>query len=201
MLIRPMPLDKNPKINYNIEVRDPESATPLDMVAIAISGTNYGTYTDNNGLASLQVNKADKGKELILHLLGYNEIRITLGDDTNINVALEKSDIKLEEILIEDRRNILKSYPIDLKQDLALNQLSMTTSGVIASDILRSTQLLSGISAHNDRSAGLQIRGSDEDQALIIMDGILFPKRIISLIMTTTELQLPGFSEPKVIMA
>jgi len=126
VLIRPMPIKKNPNINYTIRVKDPESATPLDMVAVAISGTNYGTYTDINGLASLTVNEADKGKDLILHLLGYDEIRISLGDNTNISVDLEKSDIKLEEILIQDRRNILKSNPIDLKQDIALNQLSLT---------------------------------------------------------------------------
>ncbi len=172
VLIRPMPTETSEPISYRIQVKDLEGNTPLNMVAIAIAGTNYGTYTKPDGTASLTVDANNKGKEIIFYLLGHHELRKTLGEESVINIRLQKSNIELEEILIEDSRNILRSNTAGLRQELSLKQLSLATSGIMGTDILRSTQLLPGISAHNDRSAGLQIRGSDEDQALIIMDGI-----------------------------
>ncbi len=172
VLIRPKPIAQAPSYKYHFRIIDAITNDPLDMVAISLAGTNVGVYSDPMGTAILNMSQDNMVDSVELFLLGYHSIKLRLDDNRDVSIALDRADIELDEIIIQDRSNILSSDPSSLKQQIKFSPASLKTSGVTGADILRTVQLLAGITAHNDKSAGLQIRGSDEDKALILMDGI-----------------------------
>ncbi len=147
-------------------VRDSVSEELLIGAHIYESGTFTGTLTDNNGHFSL-ISKSDS---IILQVsfVGYitKSIQVTPGNDTIINILLEKGGI-IDEVVV-------KSYR---KNELNISRLSGSELTNIPSigaetDILKILQLLPGIQSQNEGSSNLLVRGGGPGQNLFLLDNI-----------------------------
>ncbi len=112
---------------------------------------------------------------LIVNYLGYRaaEIRINpRNKNDQLVVELEPSAIKLEGMTITaEQAKYIKTEKIPSL--LTLSPTQIATLPVIGQiDIFRSLQLLPGISATNDGSSGLYVRGGTPDQNLVLLDGM-----------------------------
>lgn len=71
---------------------------PVPGVAVVISGTSKGTYTDSNGRYSLAV---DKGSEALeFSSIGFDSVSTPIGGRSTINVVLQDSSEFLEELVV-----------------------------------------------------------------------------------------------------
>lgn len=76
--------------------------TPLPFVNINIYGTTIGTVTNNDGFFSLNIDKVNINKKLVFSFIGYGMKTRSISDGTNhIVIRLEKSNVKIEEIVIK----------------------------------------------------------------------------------------------------
>ena len=154
-------------------VLDSANDRPLEMVGANISNTTKGSYSDELGKIQIQVSVEDPQDAVDFHLLGYREQQVKLSKDRNQYVVrLATSSFQIEEVLVVDRVNPL---PVDvLEQSIAIspNLNAGFVSGVYGNDIFRSIQLVPGVSAHNDLSSGLSIRGGSDEETLILLDGM-----------------------------
>ncbi|MBJ6368059.1 SusC/RagA family TonB-linked outer membrane protein [Snuella sedimenti] len=73
------------------------SGMPLPGVNIIKAGTSIGTQTDFDGNYSIQANAGDV---LEFSYVGMKTLRITVGDDDQINVILKEDAAKLEEVVV-----------------------------------------------------------------------------------------------------
>ncbi|WP_428330013.1 carboxypeptidase-like regulatory domain-containing protein [Mucilaginibacter sp.] len=70
---------------------------PLPGVSVSIKGTTKGTVTDINGSFLFTV---EKGQVLTIKFLGFVSQDITIGDQTNYNIALAEDTRTLNEVVV-----------------------------------------------------------------------------------------------------
>lgn len=153
-------------------------ASPLEGAVLILTSENTreaGTETDAAGKFILE-NISPGIYNLKAELIGYKsaerkKLSIFGGDTLTIDIILDDESYSTEEIdVVSDR---FRQAQNDMR--ISLQNLSPKTTRIIpgvGEDVLRSLQTLPGVSAPNDFSSQLIVRGSGPDQNLIIMDNI-----------------------------
>ena len=155
-------------------LKDSETGESLPFANIIIKGTSKGTTTNIDGYYTLHNIPTDTST-IIASYIGYEKKEIKLNPDlpkTNLIIELVPSSLFLNEIYVtaepEDifqvSTNSISTVKMTPQQ---LNQLP----NLGEQDIMRSFQLMPGISASNESSSGMYIRGGTPDQNLIVYDG------------------------------
>ena len=155
------------------EIRDAQTGELLPFASIITVSSNAMTTSDEDGKFYLRLIPAQKDS-LHISFIGYESYVIPLN-------KIRKNEFN--KISLQIRRNFLPSIVIEAEgiklletsrtpglQTFNPNDLA-TSQGTGEADIFRSAQLLPGISATQESSSGLFIRGSDSDQTMVIMDG------------------------------
>lgn len=79
-------------------VTDASNGAPLPGVNIAVVGTSLGTITDLDGTYSLKIPNNDVSLSFIF--IGYATKTIAIGTQSVINVALEVSDLTIDDVVV-----------------------------------------------------------------------------------------------------
>ncbi|GGZ29249.1 SusC/RagA family TonB-linked outer membrane protein [Echinicola pacifica] len=117
---------------------------PLPGVAIMIEGTGTGTITDIDGLYSIS---APQGSTLVFSLLGMEPQKITIANQSTLNVLMEENLSSLEEIVVV-------GYGVQKKSVVTGAISSVKGSDLESLPITRVEQALQG------RTSGLTIASS-----------------------------------------
>ncbi len=146
----------------------------LELATIAISNTPIGTYTDENGNFDLEIPAQYLSEELIFHALGYEDhvYKIAELEDNYVMIAMKTGGFSIDEIKIVNREKPIRIDSNNNSIGINSNQLNTTTSGLGGKDFAKQIQLLPGISAQDDTSAEIKIRGTSGDATMIILDGL-----------------------------
>ena len=153
-------------------IKDSISGEVLINAAVFDKISQKGAVTNNYGYYCVSIKEGTA--ELIYSYIGYknNSKVIKLTKDTIININLKFNNELSEVEVAENKGNFLVKqnssgvYNIDLKdikkQPVLLGEV----------DILKSIQLIPGIQAGKEGTAGFNVRGGSPDQNLILLDGI-----------------------------
>ena len=155
-------------------VTNSESSAELNYATVSISNSTIGTYTDTQGRFDIEIPEKYKDEILTIQYIGFEptEYKISELEDAFLIIPMRGSKYAIDEITIVNRE---KSIIIgNSSNSLTLNgrQISSNTSGVMGNDFGRQLQLMPGISAHDDNSAEIKIRGSNSEETLMILDGM-----------------------------
>lgn len=115
------------------KIVDSLSAEPMVGVSVTILGESSSTQTDASGRFTLN---ATKGSVLRIRYIGYNEKRITVGDENNITIRIASASQGLKEVVV-------LAYGSQRKADItsAVSQIDLSKSeGVPASNVGRLLQ-------------------------------------------------------------
>ena len=159
--------------NYTISgyILDKSSDEAIIGANIIISELSSGTISNTYGFYSITV---PAGEYIFNYsILGYTEQnkKINIQQNQIINIFLEQSFEELDEVTVT-----IDSEKIDIdKPVISLNKLSGQTirqTPVVfgESDLLKTIQLLPGVSSAGDGSSGFNVRGGAADQNLILFD-------------------------------
>lgn len=153
-----------------------DHARPAAGASVAIVGTTRGAIANADG--RFLISGAPAGTHVLrARLLGYRtlerSVTVGAGDTARIELVLERDPQVLGSVRTEARsveRDLFESMP-------NVGTLSVTARSVQAvprlgePDIIRVVQLLPGVEARNDFSTGLNVRGGEPDQNLVLIDG------------------------------
>lgn len=147
--------------------------TPLTGVEISILGTERSVTTNDSG--EYVINDPPKGTfTLAAHLEGFedNEIEVEFFDvSRTINFSLPLEDIEYEITVRTDMPRLMEaSSAIGVVEIKPEELTSLPTLG--ERDIFRAAQFMPGISASNEASSGLYVRGGTPGQNLVLLDGM-----------------------------
>lgn len=153
-------------------VFDEQSSEPLPHASIRL--VNVGKYTVTNKEGRFGMMNVPFDTSLIeIRYIGYDPIQIRMSellDFEKVKIALKPSSEQLEDVLVEEYRNKL----FDLNVSPSQTSIDVKKFNAITNfgepDVIRSVQLLPGISATNETSAGLNIRGGSPQQNLVLFD-------------------------------
>ena len=152
-------------------VQDSDSNELIIGASVIVQELKIGTITNSYGFFSLTLNEGNYN--LNFQNLGYENKSLNLILDKNIslNIFLKEYVDSLDEVVLS--KNI---EDVDIKLPiLSMNILSGKTirqTPVVfgESDLLKTIQLLPGVSSAGEGSSGFNVRGGAADQNLILFD-------------------------------
>ncbi|MCU0338511.1 MAG: TonB-dependent receptor [Spirosomaceae bacterium] len=165
-------------------VRDSLTGQPIAKASVRLNFDKMGLYTDTTGSFAIMLTPAEY--TLVISSVGYRPFRtrVNLNRDTRFDVKLMSVAKELEEVVISTQsvdQNI--SRPL-----LGVTQLNIKTIKKLPAimgevDVLRSLQMLPGVTSVGEASNGVNIRGGAVDQNLIMLDDapILNPTHLFGL--------------------
>ena len=156
-------------------IKDKLTGEALPFATVMVKGTNNGATTNADGFFTLVKVPTDTNT-LIVQYIGYNPEEIFLTPyipKRNYTIEMKPSSqslsgvtvtAKKEDVVIMSKNNEVSTYKMTPKKLEKLPSLG-------EKDVMRSLQLMPGISASNESSSGLYVRGGTPDQNLILYDG------------------------------
>jgi hypothetical protein len=155
-------------------VKDKVTGETLPFASVIINNTVIGTSTNQDGYFTIFKVPSDTSA-LKASYMGYENTTFFLRpkmDLSKVTIEMEPATNQLQEVrVIEDRDNMLE---VD-REEIAVMKMSPRQTAILPNigenDVLRSFQLLPGVSGTNESSSGLYVRGGTPDQNLILYDG------------------------------
>lgn len=163
------------KFRFDLEGRlvDSENKEPLPFAVVKVSGENLSASTDKTGRFSF-IDLEGDDITLEISCLGYKKksVKILCDKKNYITVEIEKSPFIIGDVEVVDSKN--QFIEISNTPGLfAVSSKSYENLPVFSSpDLIRSLQLLPGITSNNGGTAELFIRGGVPSENLITLDGL-----------------------------
>ena len=152
-------------------VQDNSNNELIIGASVIVKELQIGTVTNNYGFFSLTLVEGDY--DLIFQSLGFEDQSLNFSLDRNIsvNIFLNENIESLDEVILS--KNI-EDVDVELPL-LSMNILSGKTirqTPVVfgESDLLKTIQLLPGVSSAGEGASGFNVRGGAADQNLILFD-------------------------------
>jgi ferric enterobactin receptor len=153
-----------------VNVKDSE---PVAFATIGVYAKKTGVVSDVNGHFTIMV--PSDTSTVIISSVGYKtkmEKLVPTKEFSMYSFHLEEETKQLDEVTVtgeKERIARISSAISSVKMSPAL-VAKLPNMGEV--DVMRSFQLLPGVSATNETSAGLYVRGGTPDQNLILFDGM-----------------------------
>ncbi|HVN58256.1 MAG TPA: TonB-dependent receptor [Bacteroidales bacterium] len=156
------------------QVVDSLDNTPLFYAAIVIKGTNIAVFTRDNGSFDMAV--PSDTSTLVITYVGYRQKEIRLDRsyaDRWFKVKMSRTNRSLTEVIVvSEKEKIVRLSSDEVSSVMMSPKLIAKLPNLGEVDVMRSFQLLPGISGTNESSSGLYVRGGTPDQNLILFDGM-----------------------------
>lgn len=152
-------------------LRDETSGEALIYATIYPESSKTGVSTNEYGFFSIAL---PEGKyNMIFSYVGYQTMRKEIILDKNLqeNFSLVPGETRIEEITVigQTKENIIRQNEIGTVR-LDVKELSTLPILFGEQDILKSIQLMPGVSPVGEGNSGFYVRGGNPDQNLILLD-------------------------------
>ncbi|MGA0555922.1 TonB-dependent receptor [Larkinella sp. VNQ87] len=162
----------NEQVTVSGYIKDAANGEGLIGVSVFVKETNSGITTNSYGFYSLTLPAGTYN--LIFTYVGfakeYRTVDLT-NDNVRLNIELKEEGRDLQEVTVSTRRED------DNVKDIAMsvNTVEMKTIQKIPAllgevDVIRSIQLLPGVSTVGEGATGFNVRGGNVDQNLVLLD-------------------------------
>jgi ferric enterobactin receptor len=155
-------------------VHDQLTGEILPFASIQVLGTNIGTSTNNDGYFTLLKVPSDTST-LLVQYVGYGITRVYLDPRTpkkNFSINIRSFSQALDEVKVTAHKDDIVFAKQAEVSSIKMTPVKLTQLPSIGDrDVMRSLQLMPGVSASNESSSGLYVRGGTPDQNLILYDG------------------------------
>ena len=154
-----------------------KSGEALPGVAIVIKGTTSGTVTDFDGNYTLV--GAKPNSILVYSFIGFNSTEVTITNQTEINVTLEESTLKIDEVVAigygTAKKRDLTGSVSSVKSERLENEKPQSVQDILRGNI---AGLSVGFSSLAKGGGDLEIRGDNtlktSSSPLIVLDGVIY---------------------------
>lgn len=181
ILIRPAPLPDEveaftvltepEKKTIKGQVKDAFNSNPLPYANIYCS-TGQGATTDERGAFQLEVAAAEDQLNLQVSYVGYVSRQVKYLEGEPISIALVPEIQELESVTVFEQIPLIAQLKIIGATEISADKFYDLPSFAGGRDLFRDLQLLPGVGAHDDLSANFSVRGGNEEENLIIFDGM-----------------------------
>ncbi|HEV3412416.1 MAG TPA: TonB-dependent receptor [Puia sp.] len=177
-----------PRVTLSGYIRDARTSESLVGASVYLPGAGAGVQTNSFGFFSITVPATDSLAVQVSYV-GYRSLMrwIDASADRTVPFALEHNDEQEQianTVVAKDRRedNVKKNQAalVDLSTDMIVAAPSVSGSG----DVISSVEMLPGVQAGIDGSAGYFVRGGNAGQNLILLDDATLynPSHIFGLV-------------------
>lgn len=151
-------------------LRDAESGEELLYATVSVVGQSAGVNTNEYGFYSITLPEGTY--EIMYSYVGFQSTTKNIVLDKNLRIDVELSTgATLQEVVVtakEENKNVSSVEMSVATIDIADAKLLPVLFG--EQDILKTIQLLPGVSPNSEGSTGFFVRGGDTDQNLVLLD-------------------------------
>lgn len=160
------------KATINGYLRENGSGENLIGATVFDRNSGLGSTTNYYGYYSLTLPVGEVSLDYSYVGAPKSLLTFYLSKDTTVNVGLDLSTL-LEEIIISADKQVAIQETTEMGT-INLTRKQMQTRPAIGgeTDVIKVLQLLPGVQAGNEGSAGFYVRGGGPDQNLILLDGV-----------------------------
>lgn len=155
-------------------VRDKSTGEALPFATVSVRGTTIGAVTNADGYFTLSKVPSDTSV-LVAQYVGYDKAEVYLTPQLpkkNLLVEVFPSLKTLKTVTITGyKEDVLLSNKADVSVVKMTPKKLEQLPNMGERDVMRSFQLMPGVSAANESSSGLYVRGGTPDQNLVLYDG------------------------------
>jgi hypothetical protein len=163
---------QNNKKTISGYVQDIKNGESMIGVSVYIKELGNGNTTNAYGFYSLTV--PEGSYTLVFTYIGYNKVYKTINinsEDINFNLEMIEESTALQEVIVSAKKEDDNVKSIEM----SVNKISMKTIQKMPAllgevDLVRSIQLLPGVSSIGEGSSGFNVRGGGVDQNLVLLD-------------------------------
>ncbi len=152
-------------------VKDVANGEGLIGVSVYVREAGTGVVTNPYGFYSITLPAGDYS--LVFSYLGHDKRteRVALSSDQRVNVELASESRQLEEVVVKAEKEDDNVRSLEM----SVNKVDIKTIRKIPAllgevDIIRSIQLLPGVTTVGEGASGFNVRGGDVSQNLILLD-------------------------------
>lgn len=153
-------------------ITDEKNGETLINSSVFELNSNSGSVSNVYGFYSLTLPKGNS--EVVYSYVGYSpeHRNFKLSKDTVINIRLKPST-ELNEVTVTANRKELGVQGSQMSTiDIPISQIKSVPSLFGETDVLKALQLLPGVKAGTEGSAGFYVRGGGPDENLLLLDGV-----------------------------
>ncbi|WP_136482708.1 TonB-dependent receptor [Cognatitamlana onchidii] len=153
-------------------VKDFKNGETLLGATVFLKGTSIGTITNAYGFYSLSAKPG--AYTLVVSYMGYKETskKIVLDKDQVLDFEIEELTEQLEEVVViaeESERVSIKSPETGVSK-LNAGTIKQMPAVLGEVDVIKSIQLLPGVTNNGEGTGGFNVRGGAVDQNLVLLD-------------------------------
>ncbi len=153
-------------------VKDVDNGETMFGASVFLKGTSVGAMTNEYGFYSITAPKGNY--TIVISYLGYEDkyLEINLDKDQTLNFEVKESSTMLDEIVISAE----ESERISIKKpQMSVSKLNASTIKQMPAvlgevDVIKSIQMLPGVTNTGEGSGGFNVRGGAVDQNLVLLD-------------------------------
>ena len=155
-------------------IHDKSTGEVMPFASVQVAGTTIGTTTNTDGYFTL-INVPTDTSTLVVQYVGYGTTKIFLDPQSpkkNLPIDIKPYSHTLNEVRVTAyKENVVFVNKADVST-IKFTPIKMAQLPSIGErDVMRSFQLMPGVSASNESSSGLYVRGGTPDQNLVLYDG------------------------------
>jgi ferric enterobactin receptor len=150
-----------------------KNSEPVSFASIGVYANKTGVVSDDNGYFTIMV--PSDTSTIIISSVGYKtkmEKLVPIRDFSMYSFHLEEETKQLDEVTVTIEKERIARISSEISSVKMSPVLVAKLPNMGEVDVMRSFQLLPGVSATNETSAGLYVRGGTPDQNLILFDGM-----------------------------
>ncbi|WP_031528539.1 TonB-dependent receptor [Dyadobacter crusticola] len=152
-------------------VKDQANGEGLIGVSVYVREASTGVVTNPYGFYSITL--PDGAYTLVFSYIGYQKVtrEVTLDADKTISIEMEDESNQLQEVTVSTQREDENVRSIEM----SVNKVEMKTIRKMPAllgevDLIRSIQLLPGVTTVGEGASGFNVRGGDVSQNLVLLD-------------------------------
>lgn len=160
------------KFTVSGTLKDKANGETLLGATVLFEGTNIGAATNEYGFYSLTAPKGDY--TLVVSYVGYVSVEkpMSLTADVKFDAELQEDANQLEEVIltVEESKKVNLGRPQMSVSKLSANSIKQIPAVLGEVDVIKSIQLLPGVTNAGEGASGFNVRGGAEDQNLVLLD-------------------------------
>jgi outer membrane receptor for ferrienterochelin and colicin len=154
-------------------ITDKISGERLIGASLYIPSRQAGTTSNNYGFFSLTLEQDTVHVQVSYTGYLVKALQVNLQTDMVLNLAMERNIETVETVVVntEGRKNTQNRTLVG-KTDVTQTMIKSVSPLLGEPDVLKTMQMLPGIQAGTEGTAGLNVRGGSADQNLVLVDGM-----------------------------
>jgi TonB-dependent SusC/RagA subfamily outer membrane receptor len=172
---------------FLVELHPKDDNSTLPGVSVAVKGTSNGTQTSSNGDYSIATTK---GATLVFSFIGFKNMEVVVGSQSNVNVSLETNVDVLNEVVVtalgavRDKKalnysvqelkgeNLTVAKSLDVSSSLAGKIAGVQLVGSPSSTFDNANIIIRGVTGLGIAYPIFVVDGTITDQSAVIMDNM-----------------------------